>query len=124
MPMEKIETPLENTVSGVTTLRNEIYVFVDPETREVQTIIGVGPFGTSEFNKDENRYVSLDASDTYKVRSLFNDYVKYLVDWKNTLAFDKNDKSMVFSKFVDGTLNEEWLKQNTIFVGDVLKKEE
>jgi hypothetical protein len=31
---------------------------------------------------------------------------------------------MVFSKFVDGTLDEEWLKQTTIFVGDVLKKEE
>lgn len=123
MPMEKIEPYVDQTVSNVTTLGHNVYVFVDPATREVQTILGMGPFGITEYNKDEDRYVLLDNSDTYKVRSLFNDYVKYAFDWKNEAAFDENNKSIALSKFVDGSLDEEWLKQYTKFAGDVLTEE-
>jgi hypothetical protein len=115
--------PDNEAVSDKTTLNNVQIIFLDPKTRKVVTILGTGPFGTSEYDPKAKAWANLGESDTWRVRDLFNNCIKYETDWKNDNAFDENDKSLALIKFSDGTLDEKWLKENAIFAGDVLKEE-
>lgn len=109
--------------SKKTTLNIQDFIFLDPETRKVITILSLSPIGMHEYDPEAEKWVALGDSDTWRVRDLFNNYVKYQTDWENEKAFDENNKSIVLSKYSDGSLDEAWLKENTIFAGDVLKEE-
>jgi hypothetical protein len=115
--------PASDPVSNLTKLSHNVFIFVDPETRTPVRILAQGPFGMTEYDKAAGRYVVLGDESYDYVYELFNDFVKYTVDWDNQAAFDENEKSLALSKFSDGTLDEEWLKENTIFAGDVSKEE-
>jgi hypothetical protein len=124
--MAEEEVPLlppGETVSELKDLNRTQIIFLDPESKKVETIIATGPFGVTEYDPEAKKWVSLGEDDTWRVRNLFNDYIKYHTDWKNERAFDENNKSLALIKFSDGSLNEEWLKENAIFAGDVLKEE-
>ncbi|NBW15480.1 MAG: hypothetical protein EBR82_46585 [Caulobacteraceae bacterium] len=111
----KVQLPENESVSKKTTLGRKIYIFLDPKTREVVDILADGAFGISYYNKEKDQWVLAPGSYSWRVHDLFNDYVNYVVDWKNDEAFDENNKSLALVKYVDGTLNEEWLEEYTLF---------
>jgi hypothetical protein len=113
----------EESISNLTKLGHNVFIFVDPETRDIVTILAQGPFGVTEYDKEAERYVVLGDKDMEYIYDLFNNYVKYTVDWDNQGSFDKNDKSLALSKYSDGSLDEAWLKENTTFAGDVSAEE-
>lgn len=111
----KVQLPENESVSKKTTLGRKIYIFLDPKTREVVDILADGAFGISYYNKEKDQWVLAPGNYSWRVHDLFNDYVNYVVDWKNDEAFDENNKSLALVKYVDGTLNEEWLEEYTLF---------
>jgi hypothetical protein len=129
MALEEYTTPEadvvagDKTVSGLSKLSHNVFIFLDPETRSVARILAQGPFGVTEYDKDSGRYVVLGDKDMEYIYDLFDNYVKYTVDWDNEAAFDENQKSLALSKFSDGTLDEAWLKENTNFAGNPVTEE-
>lgn len=109
----------DEPVSKLKTLSHTIYIFLDPKTREVETLLSNGPFGVSEYDKVGKGWVLCHAEDTWRIHNLFNEYAQYAVDWSNEEAFDKNDLSLAISKYVDGTLDEAWLDENTLLKNDL-----
>ncbi len=104
----------DSPISNKKTLDITINILLNPETKEVEAIISDDPFGVAEYDKDAKLWVPLHPEDTWRVTGLFNDSIRYVVDWSNKDAFDKNNKSIALSKYADGTLDEEWLDENTI----------
>lgn len=115
---EQKALPEGESISKKTTLGRKIYIFLDPTSREVVDVIADGALGISVYNKEKAQWVITPASHSWRIHDLFNDYVYYIVDWKNDEAFDENDKSLALVKYVDGTLNEEWLEEYTLFGGN------
>jgi hypothetical protein len=100
----------------------DIYIYVDPETDKVETIISSGPFGESEYDPNAKRWVALGKEDTWRIRDLINRDSRYMVDWDNDSDFDFEGKIITLKKFSDGTLDSKYLNKNTIFVNEPLTK--
>lgn len=104
----------DEPISKATTLGHDIFVYLDPETREVTTIVSEGPFGASEYDPEAALWVAMGAEDTWRIRDLDNNSIQYKIDWKNDNDFDENDDLITLKKYAEGTLDEEYLKANAI----------
>lgn len=104
----------DEPISNRTSLDMSIHVLLNPETKQVEAIFSDNPLGVWEYDKDEKAWAPCHPEDTWRITGLFNDSVRYVVDWNNKSSFDENNKSLVLSKYFDGTLDEEWLEENTI----------
>jgi hypothetical protein len=100
----------------------DIFVFVDPRTGEVETVMSFGPFGDSEYDPEARRWVALGEEDTWRVRDLTLRDFRYAIDWDNESDFDFDGKIITLNKFSDGSLDEKYLRKNTIFVNEPLAK--
>jgi hypothetical protein len=100
----------------------DIFVYVDPETRGVETILSFGPFGDSEYDPEARRWVALGEEDTWRVRDLTLRSSRYAIDWDNESDFDFDGKIITLQKFSDGSLDEKYLQKNTTFVNEPLAK--
>lgn len=100
----------------------DIFVYVDPETSAVETIMSFGPFGDSEYDPEAKRWVALGEEDTWRVRDLTLRSSRYAIDWDNESDFDFDGKIITLNKFSDGSLDEKYLKKNTVFVNEPLAK--
>lgn len=109
-------------ISRKKTLNTKIYIFLDPESKEVDSIIADFPFGLCSYDKDLDRWVATPTNYSWRIHELFNNYISYEVDWKNDQAFDEKNKSLALVKYVDGTLDENWLEENTIFSSGPARK--
>lgn len=104
----------DEPISNKTSLDMSIHILLNPETKQVEAIFSDDPLGVSEYDKDEKAWAPCLPEDTWRITGLFNDSIRYVVDWNNSDAFDKNNKSLALSKYSDGTLDEQWLEENTI----------
>lgn len=100
----------------------DIYIYVNPETGKVETIVSYGLFGDSEYDPEAARWVALGEEDTWRIRDLGLRCDKYKVDWDNEADFDFEGKNITLKKFSDGTLDEKYLQKNTLFVNEALAK--
>jgi hypothetical protein len=106
----------DEPVSKATTLGHNIFIYLDSDTREVAAIVSEGPFGASEYDPEAALWVAMGAEDTWRIRDLDNNAIQYKIDWKNDNDFDENDDLITLKKYAEGTLDEEYLKANTIAV--------
>jgi hypothetical protein len=111
LPGDKPNTELK-------TFNTSVYIYLEPESRKIETIISYGPFVTSEYDPEADAWVPVDNGDGDRLFMYRNEYASYLIDWNNDEAFDENDKSIVYQKYADGTLTEEDLKKYCIFNGE------
>jgi hypothetical protein len=100
----------------------DIFIYVDPTTNSVETILSSGAFGDSEYDPEARRWVALGEEDTCRVLDLTNRDSRYKIDWENDADFDFDGKIITLKKFSDGTLDENYLKSNTLFVNNPLTK--
>jgi hypothetical protein len=92
----------------------DIYIYLNQATGKVETIVSYGLFGTSEYDPEAARWVALGLEDTWRLRDLGTKADMYKVDWDNDSDFD--------IEFSDGTLDESYLKKNTILVREALSE--
>jgi hypothetical protein len=111
----------DDTVYSTTTLNYDIYIYVEPTTGEIETVLSFGGFGDGEYDPEADAWVATTVEDTWRIRELTNNYNKYKINWKNKEDFDENMESITLKKYADGTLDEAYLKENTIFVDGPLK---
>jgi len=104
----------DEPISEKNSLGYEISIHVNPETREIETIVSNGPFGPSEYDPKAEAWIAMGIEETWRLRDLENNSVIYKVNWKNDNDFDENDDCITLKKYSDGTLNEEYLKENAI----------
>jgi hypothetical protein len=100
----------------------DIYIYLNPENGKVETILSYGIFGDSEYDPEAKRWVALGEEDTWRVRDLGLKCDKYKVDFDNESDFDFDGSNMTLKKFSDGTLDKEYLQENTILVNEALAK--
>jgi hypothetical protein len=111
----------DGKVYSKTTLGYNIYIYVEPETGEIETVLSFGGFGSGEYDPEARAWAATNVEDTWRIRELSNNYNKYKIDWKNEADFDENMDSITLQKYADGTLDEDYLKKNTIFLDGPLK---
>lgn len=104
----------DEPISNKTSLNMAIHILVNPETKQVEAVFYDSPLGVAEYDKDAQAWAPCLPEDTWRVTGLFNDSIRYVVDWNNSSSFDANSKSIAISKYSDGTLDEQWLEENTI----------
>ena len=109
-------------ISNKKTLGVSIHILLNPETKNVEAIISDDPFGVSEYDKDAQVWVPSHPEDTWRITGLFNDSIDYVVDWSNKNGFDRNNKSLALLKYSDGTLDEQWLDENTLLANNPVRK--
>jgi hypothetical protein len=86
----------------------------------VETILSSGVFGDSEYDPEAKRWVALGEEDTWRIRDLTNRSSRYKINWENETDFDFDGKVITLKKFSNGTLDKEYLDENTIFVNNPL----
>ena len=106
--------PPGETPSSKTVLNHDIFIFVQPETKEIETVISVGGLVNAEYDPEARAWVALAEEDTWRVRDIFNRLTRYKVDWNNEEDFDEESTSITLKKYADGILDEAHLKKNTI----------
>jgi hypothetical protein len=106
--------PPGETSSSKTVLNHDIFIFVEPETKEIETVISVGGLVNAEYDTEARAWVALAEEDTWRVRDMFNRLTRYKVDWNNEEDFDEELTSITLKKYADGNLDEAHLKKNTI----------
>jgi hypothetical protein len=117
----KEDVLLNESISSKTELAYDVYVYVSPETGAIETIMSFGGFGDAEYDPEGQGWVALSTEDTWRVRDLSNNYIQYKIDWNNEQEFDQDLESITIQKYTEGTLDENYLKQNAIAVGGPLK---
>ena len=100
----------------------DIYIYLNPETGKVETIVSYGLFGSSEYDPEAARWVALGTEDTWRIRDLGTKCDMYKVDWDNDSDFDIEGKNVALKKFSDGTLDANYLKKNTTLVREALSE--
>jgi len=119
--MENKDLLVGESISTKTSLNYDIYIYVSPKTGKVETVLSFGGFGDAEYDPKGKGWVALTTEDTWRVRDLTNNYIQYKVDWDNKSEFDENLESITLQKYADGSLDENYLKENAIALGGPLK---
>jgi hypothetical protein len=105
--------------STKTDLSYDIFIYVAPETGDINSILSFGPFGESEYDPEARRWATLGTEDTWRVRDLQKSNRRYKIDWDNDSDFDSEMQIITLQKYSDGTLDEDYLKKNTILANEV-----
>jgi hypothetical protein len=108
-------------VSSKTDVGYDIFIYVRPNDGKIETILAFGPFGDSEYDPETRRWASLGEGDTWRVRELHKTSKRYKIDWDNDEDFDRDMHIITLQKFADGTLTEDYLKNNAILVNNAPK---
>lgn len=107
----------DEPVSSVKSLGHKILILVNKESGKVETILGIGPFGTSEYDKAAGGWAIASQDQTERINNLIDTLDGYVVDWSNNAAFDRKGESLALIKYRKNMLSKAWLEANTIYVG-------
>jgi hypothetical protein len=110
---------VNESVSAKTDLSYDIFIYVSPQTGDIKSILSFGPFGESEYDAEAGRWATLGTEDTWRVRDLQRSNRRYKIDWDNDNDFDDEMRIITLQKYSDGSLTEEYLKENTILANEV-----
>ena len=108
----------EEAISDKTDIGFDVHIYIDPSTRDIAGIWAHAPYGISDYSKEKDRWVAVSSRDKRGVQ--WQDFAVYKIDWSNKADFDENNKSKILSMYADGSLDEDYLKQNAIFVRNPL----
>lgn len=97
----------------------DIFIYVSPTTGNVESVLSFGPFGESEYDPEARRWATLGTEDTWRVRQLQKLNKRYKIDWQNDRDFDDEMHIITLKKYADGSLDEEYLKENAILANNV-----
>jgi len=110
---------VNESASSKTDLSYDIFIYVSPKTGDIESILSFGPFGESEYDVEAGRWATLGTEDTWRVRDLQKSNRRYKIDWENDNDFDDEMRIITLQKYSDGSLTEEYLKENTILANEV-----
>lgn len=104
------------SISDKTDIGVDIYYYVHPETRRVETAWMYSPLGVDEWDFSVNTWEPLDGTDPRGLK--WQRYVVYKVDWSNPEDAEGDDELKTLNLYKKKELTEEDLKVYAKLVHD------